>query len=287
MKNRPKRSRDFWPKLLHDAADIVNRRGETTLRQLHYLLASADNEYRNVYTDYDQLSKRTAQGRRELWFPSLTDYTRSIYQRGGVNSVSDALLDAAHGYKRDYRDGQPTEVWIVVEKAALLGMAAEWSQPYGIPYVALGGYGSQTIMDDIVSSVGDEAVVLYIGDFDPSGVDIQRDFTDKTGQVWSDIIHIAVTSEQVTEYNLPPAPGKTGDSRAASFIAEHGSLFQVEAEAFEVFHPTVLAELVTAAIEEHTDMAQLRQVQHDEIGERESIIEFVDSFNETPEETDE
>jgi hypothetical protein len=252
----PKRPRTFWPALLEQAAALVDSRGGVTLRGLHYLLVSSENEYRNNSSDYHALSAKTAEGRREGWFPALTDRTRSIYSRGGFDSVADALGEAAADYRRDYREGQSTDVWIVVEKATLMGMAEDWADPYGVPFVALGGYGSQTIMDDISRMAGGGAVALYVGDFDPSGIDIERDFQDKTYGAWSDVVRIAVTSEQVAEYDLPPAPGKWGDSRAGGFMAVHGELVQVEVEAFDVLHPTVFSDLVTDAIEEHTDMAK-------------------------------
>jgi len=50
------------------------------------------------------------------------------------------------------------------------------------------------------------------------------------------------------EYDLPPPPGKSADSRSAGFAAKYGSLFQVEVDALP---PDVLRELFTAAIADY------------------------------------
>lgn len=49
----------------------------------------------------------------------------------------------------------------------------------------------------------------------------------------------------MTDFNLPPAPGKASDSRAAAFTARHGRLVQVELEALD---PTDLRRLYEDAL---------------------------------------
>jgi hypothetical protein len=111
----------------------------------------------------------------------------------------------------------------------------------------LGGYARQSYVDSVAADVehrGRPAVVLYAGDFDPSGEDIDRDFLERTG-CFSNVVRVALTPEQVTDYNLPPAPGKATDSRAAAFTARHGQLVQVELEALD---PTDLRQLYEGAL---------------------------------------
>lgn len=154
---------------------------------------------------------------------------------------------------------------------------------FGACYASLGGYGSQTAIDEVIGKVGrsesESTSALYVGDFDPSGVDIERDFIARSGGVFDEVVRIAVTADHVTEFDLPPTPDKTGDPRSAAFMLEHGTLFQVEVEAFEVFHPTVLAGLVTDAIEERTDMSKVRQVQLQSLDEQRRLFEFVGTFD--------
>jgi hypothetical protein len=74
------------------------------------------------------------------------------------------------------------------------------------------------------------AVLLYAGDFDPSGEDIERDFVARVGN-FAITKRVALDWAQVEHYGLPPNPGKATDSRAADFEAKHGQLVQVEVDA--------------------------------------------------------
>jgi hypothetical protein len=134
-----------------------------------------------------------------------------------------------------------------------------WFGALGIPILALGGYSSQTYVDDVSSDVDRQdrdAVLLYAGDFDPSGEDIDRDFEHRTG-CWDKVVRVALTVEQVDEYRLPPAMGKSTDSRAGAFFARHGQLVQVELDALP---PDVLQALYTAAIGEFWDTSAYEDV---------------------------
>jgi hypothetical protein len=54
--------------------------------------------------------------------------------------------------------------------------------------------------------------VIYLGDFDPSGEDIDRHIRQGLnffGLVDIPIIRIAVTKEQIQQFNLPPVPTDT------------------------------------------------------------------------------
>jgi len=95
------------------------------------------------------------------------------------------------------------------------------------------------------------AVLLYGGDFDASGEDIDRDLIART-DCWASVVRVALTAAQVVEYRLPVNPGKVGDSRAAGFIDRHGSLMQVEIDALP---PETLRRLYTDAITSYWDVS--------------------------------
>jgi len=53
--------------------------------------------------------------------------------------------------------------------------------------------------------------MLYFGDFDPSGIDIERDLSKRLERYGAEdfiVQRIALTNEQIKEYNLPPIPVK-------------------------------------------------------------------------------
>jgi hypothetical protein len=112
-----------------------------------------------------------------------------------------------------------------VEKAGIVEQLTDWFGDLGIPVLALGGYSSsQSYVQDIADDVAAQArpaVLLYAGDHDPSGEDIDRDFLLRTG-CFALVERVALSAEQVQAYRLPPQPGKQTDSRAAGFLARHG-----------------------------------------------------------------
>ena len=112
-------------------------------------------------------------------------------------------------------------LYIGVEKAGMVIQLQSWFGDLGIPILAaLGRYSSQTYVDDVTTHAEDQerpAVLLYAGDFDPSGEDIDRDFEERTA-CWDQVIRVALSARQVRDYGLPPNPGKATDSRAGAFV---------------------------------------------------------------------
>ncbi|MEA2959395.1 MAG: hypothetical protein QOJ58_5260, partial [Alphaproteobacteria bacterium] len=135
--------------------------------------------------------------------------------------------------------------------------------------LALSGYSSQSYVNEVLVDVPSDrpAVLLYAGDFDPSGEDIDRDFVTRT-DCWDKVIRVALSAEQVTQYQLPPNPGKVTDSRAAGFVARHGELVQVEIDALP---PETLRALFADEIAEYWDESAYAAVLEREDAERELL----------------
>jgi hypothetical protein len=244
--------RPDWPALLTQAAAIVCSYGTpVTLRQLFYRLVAAEL-LPNTTNAYKSLSKYTAEARRASTFPALMDRGRTIHRYQSFDGAPEAREWLAGIYRRDRTEGQRVSVYLGVEKAGIVAQLQEWFGDLGVPVLALGGYGSQTYVDDVIADVeetGRPAVLLYAGDHDPSGEDIDRDFTERT-DCWQEVRRVALTAAQVEEHALPPQPGKETDSRARGFIERHGRLVQVELDALP---PDVLRDVFAGAIAEFWD----------------------------------
>jgi hypothetical protein len=241
--------RPEWRVLLNRAAKIVKSYDTlVTLRQLFYRLVAAQL-LPNTTNAYKSLSRYTAEARRAGLFPALMDRGRTIHRNQTFANPAAARRWLQSIYRRDRTEGQRVSVYLGVEKAGIVEQLREWFGALGVPVLALGGYGSQTYVDDVVADVKAKrrpAVLLYAGDHDPSGEDIDRDFTART-DCWHKVRRVALTAEQVKAHALPPQPGKAKDSRASGFIARHGRLVQVELDALP---PDVLRGLYADAIAE-------------------------------------
>jgi len=241
-----------WSQLLAEAAAIVATYDTlVTLRQLFYRLV-ATGRLPNTINAYKALSRFTAEARRLGSFPALMDRTRTIHRHLTFDGPTEARAWLSSVYRRDRTAGQKYSVYLGVEKAGLVAQVQEWFGELGVPILALGGYGSQSYIDDVVKDVegdGRPAVLLYAGDHDPSGEDIDRDFVQRT-DCWAEVRRVALTAGQVAEYSLPAQPGKVTDSRAARFIERHGHLVQVELDALP---PDVLRSLLLNALSDWWD----------------------------------
>lgn len=243
-----------WPEILAEAATIVAGYDTgVTLRQLFYRLVAAELLPNNRIA-YQTLSRVTAEARRQGRFPALVDRTRAIHRQVGFDGTEQARSWLAAIYRRDRTEGQPWSIYLGVEKAGIVEQLRSWFGDLGVPVLALGGYSSQTYVDEVAADVQRKnrpAVLVYAGDFDPSGEDIDRDFLDRT-RCFDDVVRVALTVEQVHDHDLPEQMGKTTDSRAASFVARHGRLLQVELDALP---PDVLRRLYADAIARYWDEA--------------------------------
>jgi hypothetical protein len=91
-------------------------------------------------------------------------------------------------------------------------------------------------------------VVFYMGDHDPSGIDMTRDVADRL-RMFSDhtpieVRRLALNMPQIEELNPPENPAKMTDSRATKYVERFGTS-SWELDAVE---PTALADLVREAV---------------------------------------
>lgn len=264
------RPRIAWPEILENAARIVKSYDTgVTLRQLFYRLVASEL-LPNTTVAYQTLSARTAEARRKSDFPALLDRTRTIHRDLFFDDPVDAREWLARIYRVDRTQGQKEAVYLGVEKHGIVAQLEAWFSDYGLRILALGGYSSQTYVDEIAQDVAEDgrpAVLIYAGDWDPSGEDISRDFLQRC-PVFSNAVRIALNAEQVVEYDLPEMPGKETDTRANSFIQRHGRLAQVELDALP---PETLRELFTRELAEHVDTSAFKEQLEQEERDRKAL----------------
>jgi hypothetical protein len=229
----PKKQRLDWRPIMEQARAIVESYDtKVTLRQLFYQLVSRQL-IPNEQTKYSYLSSKTAEARRDGWFPDLIDQTSEILVVEHFTSPEEAKRDLRQRYRRDRTEGQEVTIYLAVEKAGIQNQLWSWFGDMGLPILALGGYGSQTYKDEVRWHVSQQvydhwngervadldnlchddprpAVLIYAGDHDASGDDIFRDFVirtdpharindDYTGvtrsRLWLAVHRIALTKE--------------------------------------------------------------------------------------------
>ena len=264
-----------WKAIMAAAEAIANSYATSVgLRQLHYrLVASGVGHYVNSQECYQYLSKKTSALRRVGQFPALIDTTRGVERPLRFTDPDEALVWLARFYRRDRTEGQQFQTWVIFEKATLAAQVESWTEELGLPIAALRGYSSESLEREVFEQLTDDgrpAVVFYMGDLDPEGEDVERNFqaqAAKQGVAFKSWERLAVTPAQVAQLGLVANFGKVGSTRAKGFVAKYGRLFQIEAEAVD---PAILEQLVTDAVTDPTvfDEARWRQSLADEEEDR-------------------
>jgi DNA topoisomerase VI subunit A len=245
--------------LIEAALEVLSEYNPMTLRQVYYQLV-ARHIIDNRRSEYQRLSGALVKARQEGLVPWewLEDRVRQPQVVSMWRDLPDFLKTVRHAYRKDIWGRQPQYVEAWLEKDALSGIFAAITQEYGVTLVVGRGYNSWSAYKEAAGRFEEQerpVVILYFGDFDPSGEDIVRALRESLNFFGTSprIEKVALTLEDVVDYNLPPDFTKETDSRSKKFVQRYGDL-AVELDALPV---PVLQEKIRTAIEENLDLSQL------------------------------
>lgn len=253
---------------------------QLTLRQLYYQLVARDI-IPNESNWYKQLGEVVSNGRLggHIDWDSIVDRGRNPVMPSQWDSPAEILQAAADGFRLDRWKGQRYHVEVWCEKDALSGVIEPVCQRYHVRFLANRGYSSSTAMYDaaqrfqVAASQGQSPVVLYLGDHDPSGLDMSRDVQDRldllTYEMGVETFRLALNYPQVSDYSPPPNPTKIKDSRAKEYIGQYG----MESWELDALEPQVLDGLISDAIEQFLDPEEWELVVAEEEAGRQRIRE--------------
>jgi len=253
-----------------------------TLRQLYYQLVSR-GIIPNQQVEYSKLSSLLVKGRMAgiVDWSSIEDRLRVPYLSYWVTGIQDAIKDTIDYYRLDRQKDQKVYIELWVEKDALSGVLKPITSHYHINLMVNRGYSSCSAMYysykrfyTELKGLGKEIVILYLGDHDPSGLDMLRDIRnrlDEFGLYDFTVKHIGLTSEQIKQYNPPPNPAKFKDPRAAWYIEQHGETsWEVDA-----LNPSILNELIRENIENLVDMDLFEKQLQQEIKDKKKLKKYM------------
>lgn len=201
-----------------------------TLRQIHYQFVARDL-YENTQANYKRLGNILDAARKAglVDWEAIEDRTRILRRVGVWDGPEKALERIRDNFKLDPWDEQPTlrrvEVW--VEKDAAVGIVQPTCDDLRVPYFSCRGYSSSSGLYDAgkrlaaYHAAGYETVVLYLGDHDPSGVqmtEVSEDRVNMYARHQIDFRRIALTLPQIEEFTPPPNFVKETDSRTKWYV---------------------------------------------------------------------
>jgi len=257
--------------------DDYERKGyRMTLRQLFYQLVSQDI-LPNDQKKYKKLSTIIKDARMAglIDWDVIEDRIRIPTMPSEFENISDLVKAAIRSYRRDRWENQEYYVEVWVEKDALSGVLEPVTRKYHVHLLVNRGYSSTSALHESVLRIKQqqdkECVILYFGDHDPSGKNMITDIRNRLEQFQCDatVRDVALTMEQIKQYNLPPNPAKKSDPRSDKYIKRHGNL----SWELDALTPEVLNQLVSSHIEEFLDMDEYQKIINQEEEEKMELVQ--------------
>ena len=240
-----------------------------TVRQVFYQINSHP-EYTDLISfdknGYIAVVNALKRGRKDghIHYDLIEDRTR---QPSGVlmwhnkQQCAEMFIDA---YRLNVWDYQPNyfEVWL--EKSALYGVVHPVTEKYGVTLQVCRGYPSLSTFYDATKRIGDGDTIIYLGDHDATGLDIDRNIVDTFADDFNiivDVERIGLRYKDIKKYKLPPNPLKKADPRSGNYEYDK----QAELDALP---PNILMNRVRHHIKKHMDMEMFDETLNDQEKER-------------------
>lgn len=259
--------------------NILADENPMTVRQVFYRLVTlnaikkSEKEYKSTVVRL--LSEMRRQ--REIPFQWISDNTRWMRKLDTYDCLEDALFATSQTYRRSLWSTADCYVEVWLEKEALAGVLVPVTQEWDVPLLVTRGYPSLSFLHSAASAIASQsktAYIYYLGDQDPSGVDIprvvDRDIRAFAPEVELHFLRIAVTPEQISRWNLPTRPTKVTDSRSQNFVGESTEV--------DAIPPAQLRALVKFHIEQHLCHEEIGRLERVEKQERETLERVAWSF---------
>jgi len=261
---------------------------DLTLRQLYYQFVARDliaNNEKNYKRLGDIISKARLAGL--LDWDIMVDRTRAVRAVTHWDGPSELVSACAKQFRLDSRSDQKGYIEAWVEKEALAGIVVPVCHELDIDSLVCRGFVSQSAMRQGAmrfkrhENMGQHCVLLYMGDHDPSGIDMTRDIEDRLNQTFGTTVlvnRIALTMDQVDQFNPPPNPAKQTDSRYTKYVEQYGP----ECWEMDALDPRTLSSIITDAVDVLTDEKRRKRLLRQQDKGREQLQSIAQRLADDP-----
>lgn len=281
-------------KLYRKLIPILNEESPMTLRQLFYRAVSA-GLIKNSHAEYQRIGRILTWAREEelVPFSMIVDHVRATMKPPSWSGLASFGESVKSSYRKQFWPSMPHYVDVFVEKDAVAGTIHPVTEEYDVPLRPCRGYSSVSFAGEVADQwkrIKKPIFAYYLGDFDPSGFDIERDLREKLARysglqdvvaeggddsdadednfVWQ---RLGVNDADFYAHDLIELPVKHKDKRAAGFLSEHGS----RCAEIDALPPSELRKRVKQAIELHIDQDKWETLLGIEAVEKESLEKVV------------
>ena len=256
--------------------------GPLTVRGIYYNLVVKKLIEKTEHS-YDNLDYALIRAREEGLIPwdRIIDPTREAKVYTGWACVSEFLTYAPYQYSRDLLQTQERLVELWVEKRALAAYFEPYARKHQITLVVGGGYQPQSSIsrfcEERFNNETRPISIAYFGDFDPSGLDIDRAFQESMKRNFGiavDFKRYALTEEDIKV--LPSHRAKKADPRYEGYKEKYGE----ECWELDALPKHTLEERIEKAISDHLDLGKFQQEVEKEKTEKDVLHEIIDKLKE-------
>jgi len=267
-------------------AEYAGQGYRLSLRQLYYQLVARDyieNSVRSYKRTGDLVSNARLAGLVD--WEMIEDRGRELVSNAHWDSPAQIVRAAAQQFRIDHWIDQPCYVEVMVEKDALSGILGPVCKKWDIGFTANKGYSSSSAMYEAGKRIGEafednkEVHLFYLGDHDPSGIDMTRDIKERLdlftyGAINIRTIRLALNYDQVEQWQPPENPAKESDSRYQVYMTKFGgSSWELDA-----VEPATLAKLVEDAVQALIDEDAWEKVEDEQQSKRNDLDSFADNY---------
>ena len=170
---------------------------------------------------------KEARERGHIPWEWIVDETRSLERISTWANPAEYAECVARSYRRDFWDQQRIRCEVWSEKGTVRGVLEPVLYHYAVGFRVMHGFsGATTIHDVSGDDDGRELAVLYVGDYDPSGMymsqaDLPTRISDYGGHHIT-LTRVALTREHVRGLPSFPATDKRKDPRYKWFRSNYG-----------------------------------------------------------------
>jgi len=166
--------------------DMASQGYSLSVRQLYYQLVTI-NAIPNNHKSYKVIKALVSDARLagRIDWDMIVDRARNASRPRNWENPADAIRWVAGQFQIDKWIDQPYHVEVMVEKQALEGVLEPVCNELDVTFTSNKGYSSQTMMYEAGKrlehylSIGKKILICYLGDHDPSGIDMTRDVTER------------------------------------------------------------------------------------------------------------
>jgi hypothetical protein len=268
-------------KLIEAMVKIVKAVNPITGRGVGYKLFVANLIDSMARNDMQRVYRLLKEAREEgiIDWDWIVDETRSEERVSTWDDPEQYARCVARSYRRDFWNQQECRVKVVSEKSTVYGVLKPVLDEYAVGFLPVHGFSSATTAHDIaIDDDGRDLILLYVGDYDPSGLYMsQVDLPNRVSNYGGDHVdlrRIALTRAQVTDLPSFPATDKRKDPRYKWFVANYGD----RCWELDAMDPNDLRDCVEEAIKELIEPEAWERCEVVNRAERESLKTILEKW---------